>query len=250
MVIKLAICGVCGKMGKRIAILASRDKDFSIEGATEVKGCSLIGVNLGKELKTDNLGAIITDDLAEIIQKCDVVIDFTAPLATMANIKAAVKFKKPIVVGTTGLTEDQVESVKDAAKSIPVLFSPNMSFGVNVVFDIISKTAASLGSSYQVKIEEVHHIQKKDKPSGTAKMIGAIIKDARKDIADVDIESIREGEVVGDHKVIFESASDIIEVSHRAKSRDIFADGALRAAKFLVGKPKGLYSMKDILGGV
>ncbi len=245
--IKIIICGVCGRMGKRIATLASRDKDMSIVGATEIKGCSFVGVNLGEELKTHNLGVAISDDLNESIEKCDCVIDFTAPGATLSNLKIAKINKKPIVIGTTGFTKESLEEIESASGGIPILFSPNMSVAVNLVFDLVKKTAKTLGESYSVKMEEVHHIHKKDKPSGTGKLLAEIIKKEREDLEDIPINSIREGEVVGDHKIIFDSEEDTIEITHKAKTRDIFALGAIQAAKFLVDKPKGLYSMKDVL---
>lgn len=248
--IKITICGVCGKMGKRIAALASRDKEISIVGATEVKGCSLVGVNLSKDLESKNIGVLITDDLKESIKESDCVIDFTMPEATMQNIKVCQEHKKPIVVGTTGFTDEQLNLVIKASKNIPVLLSPNMSLGVNIVFDIVGKTAKGLGKDYKVKMEEVHHIHKKDKPSGTAKMLAKIVTDVRKDLKDIFINSIREGEVIGDHKVIFESDFDTIEIVHKAKTRDIFAKGAIEGAKFLAKKPKGLYTMKDVLEGI
>jgi len=245
--IKIAICGVCGKMGKRIAAMASRDKDIAIVGATEIKGCSLIGINLGKELETQNLGVIISDDLKESIKKSDCVIDFTTPSATMANVEIARAYKKPIVIGTTGFKDEEIAEIKKAAKKIPILFSPNMSVAVNLIFDIVRKTSKTLGKGYSVRMEEVHHIHKKDKPSGTGKMLAGIIKEEREDLKDIPINSIREGDVVGDHKIVFDSSLDTVEIVHKAKTRDIFAFGALKAAKFLVGRPKGLYSMKDVL---
>ncbi len=245
--IKIVICGVCGRMGKRIATLASRDKDISIVGATETKGCSFAGVNLGEELKTHNLGVAISDDLNESIKKCDCVIDFTAPGATLSNLKIAKINKKPIVIGTTGFTKESLKEIESASLDIPILFSPNMSVSVNLVFDLVRKTAKTLGGAYSVKMEEVHHIHKKDKPSGTGKLLAEMIKKEREDLKDISIKSIREGEVVGDHKIIFDSEEDTIEITHKAKTRDIFALGAIQAAKFLVDKPKGLYSMKDVL---
>jgi len=246
--INITICGVCGRMGKRIATLATYDSELSIVGATEIKGCSLIGINLGDELKTDNLGVAISDVLEDGIQKSDCVIDFTAPKATLANVKTALKHKKPIVIGTTGIDDKGIAQIKEASGQIPVLYSPNMSPGVNVVFSLVEMASSLLGKDYKVSMEERHHVHKKDKPSGTGKLLANIVKRARKDIEDVAIDSFREGEVIGDHKVIFDSDTDIIEISHRAKTRDIFAKGAILAAKFLVNKPAGFYSMNDVLG--
>jgi len=245
--INIVICGVCGKMGKRIAVLASQDKDISIVGATEVQGCSFVGVNLGKHLNMQNLGVIISNDLEDSIKITDCVVDFTSPQATIANLEVARKHGKPIVIGTTGFSIKQIEKIKKISKETPVLFSPNMSVSVNLLFDLVRKTAQLLGRNYTVRMEEIHHVHKKDKPSGTGKLLAEIIKSERKDLKDVPIESIRKGEVVGDHKVIFDSDQDTIEITHKAKTRDIFAMGALSACKFLSGKTKGLYDMKDVL---
>lgn len=246
--IKLTICGVCGKMGKRIAILASRDEEISIVGATEIKGCSLAGVNLSKELKTSDMGVAISEDLNDAIANCDCVIDFTSPEASMSNLEITRKNKKPIVIGTTGFNDDHLRAIKEASKDIPILFSPNMSVGVNLIFDLVAKATKALGDGYDIRMEEVHHVHKKDKPSGTGRLLAKMITDIRKDISDIPIDSIREGEVIGDHKIVFESNEDTIEIVHKAKTRDIFAMGAIQGAKFLAGKPKGLYSMKDVLG--
>lgn len=245
--IKIAICGVCGRMGKRIAALASHDNDVAIVGATEIKGCSLVGISLSKELKTDNLGVSISDDLKETIKKCDCVIDFTSPKATINNVKIARDHKKPIVIGTTGFGEGELKEIEKASQDIPILLSPNMSVGVNLVFELIGKTAKTLGEEYKVSMEEIHHVHKKDKPSGTGKLLAKIIRNVRKDLDDIPIDSIRKGEVVGDHKVVFDSEDDTVEIVHKAKTRNIFAIGAIKGAKFLIGKPNGLYSIKDVL---
>ena len=151
------------------------------------------------------------------------------------------------MIGTTGLSLPEQGRVKEAAKKIPVVFSPNMSVGVNLLFKMIADAARVLGAEYNVGIVEAHHIHKKDSPSGTAKEMARIIKAEKGDI-EVPIESVREDEIVGEHTVTFDSDVDLIEITHSAKSRDIFAKGALKAAKFVVGKPAGLYTMKDVLG--
>ncbi len=245
--VRIAICGVCGRMGKRIALIATRDRDVSITGATEVQGCSLVGVRLGDELKDNNLGTMISDSLRDSIKECDCVIDFTSPAASVENARVAMENNKAIVIGTTGFTSDQIRVLEEISEKIPVLLSPNMSVGVNVVFDVVENMARKLGTDYSVEVEETHHVHKKDKPSGTGKKLAEIIKFVRSDIGDINIKSIREGEVVGDHRIVFESEYDTIEVVHRAKTRDIFASGAVEAAKFIAGKPAGIYTMKDVL---
>jgi len=221
--IKLAVSGCRGKMGEKILKLAEKDPELEVVGAFD-----------------------IGDDALKPIKLCDVLIDFTAPEASVAHAQACLKVKRAIVIGTTGLDESQVSALEKSAKKIPVVFSPNMSVGVNCLFELVEQAAKKLGSDYKVKIVEAHHVHKKDAPSGTAKKLAQIIEGAGAD-AVKDIESIREDEIVGNHRVILESDVDTIELSHSAKTRDIFALGALKAAKFVVGKPAKLYTMKDVL---
>ena len=167
----------------------------------------------------------------------------------MEHLDAAVRQKKAIIIGTTGFSEDQLNRIKEAANRIPVVLSPNMSIGVNLLFRLVKEAAGKLSKDYKVTMVEAHHIYKKDAPSGTAKKLAQIVKEAsRREVED--IRSIREGEIVGDHKVTFESPYDIIELSHSAKTRDIFAKGAIAAAKFIAGKKAKLYDMQDVLGDI
>ena len=151
-----------------------------------------------------------------------------------------------MVIGTTGLSAEDTEKIRAASAAIPVVLSPNMSVGVNLLFKMVADAAKTLGPEYAIEIVEAHHVHKKDAPSGTAKEMARLIKDAKGDV-EVPIESVREGEVVGEHTIIFDSDVDTLEITHSAKTRDIFAKGALQAAKFLAGKKPGLYSMKDVL---
>jgi len=235
--IRLAISGCAGKMGTRIFNLALDDKDLKpivgIEQTEVLKQC----------LKTDEFKV---SDNPDDIKEADVLIEFTAPEPTIEHLDYALKYKKAMVIGTTGLSEDQIRKIREASKNIPIVFSPNMSIGVNLLFKLVKEAAEKLSKDYKVKIVEAHHIHKKDAPSGTAKKLAQIIKDASgREVSD--IKSIREGEIAGDHKVTFESPVDTVELSHSAKTRDIFAKGALAAAKFIAGKKPGLYDMQDVL---
>ena len=234
--IKLGIAGVCGRMGRRIFELASHDKDFELNLALEKKGTPMIGRDLGK-LKISSS----PDGLFLI----DVFIDFTTPDATEVNLDYVAKYKKALVLGTTGLSDAQLQKVEDISKVVPVVFSPNMSVGVNVLFSVLPEIAKRLGPDYNIEIVEVHHRAKKDAPSGTAKKFGAILADVTK--KEIPIHAIRLGDIVGDHTVIFCGNSERIEIKHQAHSRDLFALGALKAAKWVFGKPAGLYSMQDVL---
>ena len=151
------------------------------------------------------------------------------------------------MIGTTGFQPEHIDRIKKASEKIPIVFASNMSVGVNVLFKLTEIAAEKTGMNYTINMSETHHVHKKDSPSGTAKTMAEIAETASKTKVK-NIESLREGEVIGDHTVVFESDEDIITISHHAKTRDIFAKGALVAAKFLVGKKKGLYNMQDVLG--
>lgn len=234
--IKLGIAGVCGRMGRRIFELASQDKEFDLNLALEKKGTPAIGKDMGK-LKISSS----PDGLFLI----DVLIDFTTPEAIENNLDYVARYKKALVLGTTGLNDIQIKKVEEISKIVPVVFSPNMAVGVNVLFSMLPEIAKKLGPDYSVEIVEAHHKQKKDAPSGTAKKLGQILAEATR--KEIPIHAIRLGDIVGDHKVIFCGNSERIEIKHQAHTRDLFALGALKAAKWVSNKPAGLYSMQDVL---
>ncbi len=229
---KIVVSGAEGRMGRRIIELARKDPEFEVVGGLEVKA---------------NPGLSISGSLNDIRADYSCIIEFTSPAATLEHLKHAENSGKGMVIGTTGFSEKEFNAIKKASGSIPVVFSPNMSVCVNLFFGLIRKSAEILGGDYRVRIKETHHTHKKDKPSGTARVMADIIKEiSGKDNAV--IESAREGEVIGEHEIIFESASDTLRISHNAKTRDIFALGALKAAGFIAKKKKGLFSMSDVLG--
>ncbi|MGB2706419.1 MAG: 4-hydroxy-tetrahydrodipicolinate reductase [Candidatus Omnitrophota bacterium] len=230
--IKIVVSGAEGRMGKRITELARKDPEFKVVA--------------GVDLKADPALKIV-NNLREIKGDYDCIIEFTTPEATIEHVKASEKLKKAMVIGTTGLSDAQFAVVKKASEVIPIVFSPNMSVCVNLLFNLIRRSAGILGGDYKVRIKETHHVHKKDKPSGTAKLMAKIVKE-KLGKADVPVEAVREGEVVGDHDIIFESGVDILKISHSAKTRDIFVLGALKAAWFVAKKKKGLFSMSDVLG--
>jgi 4-hydroxy-tetrahydrodipicolinate reductase len=234
--IKLGIAGVCGKMGRRIYELASYDKDFEVALALEKKGTPVIGKELGK---------IKVSSSPDGLFLVDVFVDFTTPEGTEANLDYVARYKKALVLGTTGLSEAQIQKVEDIAKVVPVVFSPNMSIGVNVLFAMLPEIAKRLGPDYNIEIVEAHHKAKKDAPSGTAKKFAQILADTTR--KEIPTHAIRLGDIVGDHTIIFCGNSERIEIKHQAHTRDLFAVGALRAAKWVMGKAPGLYSMQDVL---
>lgn len=236
--IKLAILGSCGKMGQRIYTLAKNSTTFQVTALLEKPHHPEIG-KVYDELN-------ITSDLSTL-KKADVVIDFTLPEAIKSNIDAALQANTKMVIGTTGLSIEQASKIDEASVKIPIVFSSNMSVGVNILFKLVYDLQKKLGKNYSSRIIEAHHRHKKDAPSGTAKTIAQIIKSAGGTLNN-NIESIREGEIIGNHSVFFESPVDMLTIGHHAKTRDIFAEGALVAAKFVYTQASGLFSMQDVLG--
>ncbi|PIQ87687.1 MAG: 4-hydroxy-tetrahydrodipicolinate reductase [Candidatus Omnitrophica bacterium CG11_big_fil_rev_8_21_14_0_20_43_6] len=236
--IKLGITGACGKMGRRIYELAGSDRDLEVGLVLEKKGTPLIGKDLGKIKVSSNLDGLFL---------IDVLVDFTLPEAADTHLDYVAKYKKAYVLGTTGLSDAQKNKVAEVAKIVPVVFTPNMSVGMNVLFSMLPEMARKLGPDYSVEIVEAHHKAKKDAPSGTAKRLAEVITQVTK--KDIPTHSIRLGDIFGDHGIVFCGNSERIEIKHQAHSRDLFVVGALKAAKWVFGKPAGLYSMQDVLKG-
>jgi len=263
--IRLIVCGAGGRMGKRIVACALQEKGFEIVGANEKVRHPDIERDAGEAAGEKRIGVAITASLDSIIKKGDLVVDFSAPSALNAHVFRSVRYKKPLVVGTTGLDPDQIRIIENAAKKIPVVFSPNMSVGVNLLFDLVKKAAASLGEGYDVEIVEAHHRFKADAPSGTAQKLAQVIAEEQgrnliqaavygrqgqvgeRKRGEIGIHAVRAGDIVGEHTVIFSTLGERIELVHRAHSRDTFARGALRAAKFVLAARPGLYTMRDVL---
>jgi len=243
----IVISGVCGRMGKKIALLTQGSKDFEVVGALESRDNPFIGKDIGEAIGTSNVGKKIEGDFNNITGSF-VLIEFTTPQATMEHLGIAIKKKSGMVIGTTALSKEDIEKIKNASKEIPIVFSPNMSVGVNLLFRLVEESTKTLGKGYEVKMTEAHHTKKKDAPSGTGKTLQEIVYKLRGE--KVPIKSIREGDIVGDHTVIFETESEKLELTHHAKSRDIFAKGALEAARFLSSKKSGLYSMQEVIDGI
>jgi len=234
--IKLGVAGVCGKMGRRIFELACADKEFELTLALEKKATPAIGRDMGKLKISSSPDGIFL---------IDVFVDFTTPEATEEHLGYMARYKKAGVIGSTGLTEAQIKKIEEVSKVVPIVFSPNMSVGVNVLFAVLPELARRLGPDYSIEIIEAHHKAKKDAPSGTAKKFAQILADATK--REIPTHAVRLGDIIGDHTIIFCGNSERIEVKHQAHSRDLFAVGALKAAKWVFNKPAGLYSMQDVL---
>ncbi|MFH1368360.1 MAG: 4-hydroxy-tetrahydrodipicolinate reductase [Elusimicrobiota bacterium] len=259
--IKITVCGAAGRMGNAILRLAATGDQFVITGAVESSGHPSIGSPL---VFAGTEAGEITGDFGTAAKKADVIIDFTAVMATLDHLAVAEKLRKPIVIGTTGFKQAEIAEVRKASLKIPVVFTPNMSVGVNALFNLV-KEAASAVPDYDVEIVELHHNQKKDAPSGTAARLAKIIADtlkrnlekvgiygrqgivgARKK-EEIGILAVRGGDIVGEHTVYFVGPGERIELTHRLQSRDALAAGALVAAKWLAKQKPGLYDMQDVL---
>jgi len=233
----LAITGCKGRMGRRILVLAIADGKFEVSALLEHPD-AISGA--------DTLNGIPVSASLEAMEGCDVLIDFTSPEASIKHLQYCRDHNIKMVIGTTGFSPEQEEDIRAASAKIPIVFSSNMSVGVNILFQAAQLIAKATPDSYMVRMTEAHHIHKKDAPSGTAKTLAeTITKNSGKPVGP--IESIREGEIIGDHEVIFESGEDLIVIKHHAKTRDIFARGALVAAEYLIDKTSGLFTMRDVL---
>ena len=263
--IKIAVAGCCGKMGRRIVSLAKEDKAVSVVGASEASGHPLIGKDVGDVLGLGAMNVTITDNIDEALKGADCFIDFTAPIATLSHVEYALRLKKAMVIGTTGMTQNEEKKIREASAHIPIVFSPNMSIGVNLLFGLVGEVARELGDAYQIEIVEAHHKHKKDSPSGTAMKLAQVIAQAKgldldkaavygrhgqglsRPDKEIGIHAVRTGDIVGEHTVIYCGTGERIEITHKAHSRDTFAMGAIHAAKFVAGKKPGLYSMQDVI---
>ncbi len=263
---KIIIAGLTGRMGSRIAALSYDYEGLELTGAFERAGHKDIGQKISSLIGVRDNGIILSERLEDIADRADVIIDFTAPAATLHNAGIAASKKKAMVVGTTGLSKDDIEALSSFAKSIPIVFSPNMSVGVNLLLKTLADISPVLADDFDIEIIEAHHRLKKDAPSGTAMKIAQVIAEAvkrnldevavysRKGITgertkkEIGIQTVRGGDIVGDHTVMFCGLGERIEITHKASSRDTFARGALRAAAWVKGRQPGLYDMQDVLG--
>jgi 4-hydroxy-tetrahydrodipicolinate reductase len=254
---KVAIAGAGGRMGQALIEAVLADRDLQLAAALDAAGSAALGRAAGPVKVGADLGALAA---------ADVLVDFTRPEGTLAHLEACLGRGKAMVIGTTGFSEAQKARIAQGAKRIPVVLSPNFAVGVNVVFRLAQTAAKALGDAYDVEIVEAHHRHKVDAPSGTALMLGELVAQALgRDLAQVathgregdtgerpakaiGFHSIRGGDIVGEHTVIFAGAGERVEVSVRSQSRMTYAAGALRAAKWLQGRGPGLYDMFDVLG--
>jgi 4-hydroxy-tetrahydrodipicolinate reductase len=221
--VRVLLIGAAGRMGKSVLDLAQSDREIEIAAQCD-----------------------LGDPIEPAMKNCDVAIDFSQANGIDEICRAASQHGKSLVIGTTGHSQQQRKTIEETAHSVPIVLASNFSVGVNVLFWLTQKAAEFLGPDFNPEIVETHHKMKKDAPSGTAKTLAEILEAVRN--SEISVQSIREGDVVGEHTVIFGGPGERLELTHRAANRGIFARGALRAAKWLVNKPPGLYSMQDVLG--
>ena len=264
--IKIAVCGAAGRMGQRIIVSIIEAEGVVFCGALERPGHPQIGQDAGLLAGYGTTDVLITDNLNSVVAACDVLIDFTSPKVSLKNLEVCALNKKAIVIGSTGFTPEERIFAAELAKDIPVVLAPNMSVGVNVCLKVLKDVARTLGDDFDVEIVELHHNKKKDSPSGTAVRMGEVVADAlgrdynkvanyhREGICgertkeEIGMQTVRGGDIIGEHTVYFIGQGERIEISHRAMTRDMFARGSVRAAKWVDGKQPGLYDMQDVLG--
>lgn len=264
--VNVSVMGVTGRMGRSILNLLNQDSEIDIVGATEAPGHGALGVDAGTVAGIGDIGVSIVEDIAQASERADVIVDFTAPGPTLKSAGYAAANGKSIVIGTTGFTDEEKKRLEGLCSQIPCVIAPNMSIGVNVVFEMTKKLAQVLGDDYDVEIIEAHHKHKMDSPSGTALRLGeAAAEGLKRNFSEVSrferygnigerpsdeigMQTIRGGDIVGEHTVMFCGQGERVELTHRAWNRDNFAKGVLRATKWLNGKAPGIYTMKDVLG--
>jgi 4-hydroxy-tetrahydrodipicolinate reductase len=265
MTMKIAIAGATGRMGKMLIEAVLNTPDAQLVGALEHTGSTQVGEDAGAFLGKKT-GVTITTDIAAALSGAEYLIDFTRPEGTMAHLAVAQKTGSKMIIGTTGLNAEQLDSLKIASKNLAIVFAPNMSVGVNVTFKLLEVAAKMLSEGYDIEVIEAHHRHKVDAPSGTALRMGEVIAEALGEKLDevavfareghtgerkqgsIGFATIRGGDIVGDHTVLFAGEGERIEISHKSSSRQSYAQGSLRAARFLQKQPTGLFDMQDVLG--
>lgn len=266
MAVKVVIIGAAGRMGRALVRCLRQTPELRLVGAIEHGECPLIGRDAGTVAGEGECGVAISEDLAASLAETDVLIDFSLHTAVPAHVRLAAEHGRAMVIGTTGLFPAEKAVLQEAARRIPIVWAPNMSVGVNLLFALVRKAAQILGPGYDAEITEMHHRHKKDAPSGTALRLAEKVAEGRgqdlKAVAvygregqtgerpsgQIGIHALRGGDIIGDHTVMFSIDGERVEFSHRATSRDTFALGALRAAAWVVKRPPKIYDMQDVLG--
>lgn len=263
--LNIAVTGAAGRMGRTLIEASTNNSNCQLGAAIEHDSSPFIGIDAGEMAGVGSLKIPIVSQLTDVADNFHTLIDFTRPEVTLKNIEACVANGKNIIIGTTGFSDDQKQIIQHAAKTIGIVFAPNMSVGVNLCFKLLDIAARVLGDEVDIEVLEAHHRHKIDAPSGTALRMGEIVADAlgrnlddcavygregvtgERDRKTIGFETIRAGDIVGDHTVMFADIGERVEITHKASSRMTFANGALRAALWLENKGSGLYDMQDVL---
>ena len=263
---RVAIAGIAGRMGRSLATACQGAEGLVLSAATEQPGSTHVGADLGEVAGVGRLGRPVCADLVEVTDKFDVLVDFTSPQATLANVDICRRAARRMVIGTTGIDATGKAQIAAAAQDIAIVHASNMSVGVNLCLRLLQIAAETLGDSVDVEIVEAHHRHKVDAPSGTALSMGEVVAQALGRSLDdagvfarhgqvgprppgsIGFSTVRAGDIVGEHTVMFAGPGERIEIGHRATSRMTFAQGAIRAARWLDGREAGLYDMQDVLG--
>ena len=263
--IRFAVAGAGGRMGRTLIEAILKASDAELAGALEMAGSPFLGKDAG-ELVGTPCGVTISDDIEATLAKVDCLIDFTRPEGTLRHMDTCRRRGVRMVIGTTGMNTEQKLAIQDASRDVPIVFAPNMAVGVNLVFTLLETAARILNEGYDVEIVEAHHRHKVDAPSGTALRMGEVVAQAlgrelsecavygreghtgERPARQIGFATVRGGDIVGDHTVLFAGTGERVEITHKAASRMPYALGALRAARFLRGRKAGLFDMQDVLG--
>jgi 4-hydroxy-tetrahydrodipicolinate reductase len=264
--VKVAVTGVAGRMGRALVEACTRSSQVSLTAAIQKSGSSMIGSDAGEMAGIGHLNVPIVDQLAAVLNDFDVLVDFTIPEATLNNVAVCREAGRKLVIGTTGFSGEQRQLIEAAAQDIAIVMAPNMSVGVNLCFKLLDIAARVLGDEVDIEIIEAHHRYKIDAPSGTALRMGEVVANAldrdlnhcavygrqgvagERDSKTIGFETIRAGDIVGEHTVMFAGLGERVEITHKASSRMTFASGAVRAAEWINNHKQGLFDMQDVLG--
>ncbi len=263
---RIAITGAAGRMGRALIEAIQQTTDVTLSVALERAGSSVIGTDAGELVGIGALGVSVVDNIEQMVEEFDVLIDFTRPEVTQSNLAVCLAAKKSMVIGTTGFSEEQKAAIQQASDAISIVFAPNMSVGVNLCFKLLDIAARVLGDEVDIEVIEAHHRHKVDAPSGTALRMGEVVADAlgrdlntcavygregqtgERERQTIGFETIRAGDIVGEHTVMFADIGERVEITHKASSRMTFANGAVRAAGWIRQHQTGLFDMQDVLG--
>jgi len=264
-VTRIVVTGATGRMGRRLVALIHSDANCALAGAVTRAASEAIGRDAGDVAGVGTLNAPIAANLADVAAQADVIIDFSVPAASLDYLRMASEMGVAMVIGTTGFGPAERETIASYSRNIPCVLAPNMSLGVQVMFELLRQAATLLGAGYDIEVLEAHHRTKVDAPSGTAVRMGEILAEARRQSfetagvygrrgqvgkrtdEEIGMHAIRGGDIVGEHTVMFAGMGERIELIHRSQSRDNFVQGAIRAAQWVVGRAPGLYGMEDVI---